>query len=159
MNDLMQMAQQITALLKPYIPDLLKAGAMAVGAESGKQIVATIWEKLKGKPHVLEAAKEVAEDPNDEDSLEILTRYIKRALKEDLELQAELTKLLPQIGVQASGERSVAIGGAVNNATIVTGDGNVIGSNNKQYNINAEKIIGSAIGDGNKVITERQSDD
>lgn len=57
----------------------------------------------------------------------------------------------PQVRVQASGERSVAIGGNVTNSPIVTGDGNIVGTGNVvqqgKYNINALLASGLEIGD------------
>ncbi len=162
MMDLAQLVQQITAALQPHLSTLLTAGETAAGTEGGKRIVSAIWEKLKGKPKVVEAAQELAEDPKDEDAQEIFARRIKKALKNDPELQAELTKLLSQAGsslVQASGDRAVAIGGNASGNTIITGDNNVVGSGNTVHNVRADKIIGSAIGDGSKVINRWRDDD
>ena len=57
----------------------------------------------------------------------------------------------PQVLVQASGARSVAIGGNVNSSTIITGDGNVIGTGNVvqrgKYNLNIQSASGLHIGD------------
>ena len=53
--------------------------------------------------------------------------------------------------VQASGERSVAIGGDVSGSTIITGNDNVVGSGNVvqrgKYNINMNQASGLHIGD------------
>jgi hypothetical protein len=53
--------------------------------------------------------------------------------------------------VVASGDRSVAIGGNANNSTIVTGDGNVVGTGNVvqrgKYNINIDTAQDMHIGD------------
>ena len=58
---------------------------------------------------------------------------------------------VPQVSVQASGERSVAIGGNVNSGSIVTGNNNVIGSSNVvqrgKYNLNAGSVQGLRVGD------------
>ena len=58
---------------------------------------------------------------------------------------------VPQVSVQASGERSVAIGGNVNGGTIITGDRNVVGSGNVvqqgNTNLNIHKASHFLIGD------------
>jgi hypothetical protein len=69
------------------------------------------------------------------------------------EIKPELQQ--PTNSVVASGERSVAIGRDANGATIVTGDGNVLGSNNTvqkvdqrgKYNVNLESASNLNIGD------------
>ena len=58
---------------------------------------------------------------------------------------------VPQVSVQASGERSVAIGGDVSGGTIISGDGNVVGTGNVlqqgKYNLNLQSASGLHIGD------------
>jgi hypothetical protein len=57
----------------------------------------------------------------------------------------------PRQVIQASGDRSVAIGGAANNSMIVTGDGNVVGTGNVvqrgKYNLNLHSASNLQIGD------------
>ncbi|GEM_PF-6172494 len=150
--------QQIVALLQPYLPALVMESAKAIGSEGGKRIVNAIWEKLKGKPKVVEAAQEVVEAQGNETLQSIFALRIEQALKDDHELLAELTELLSQAGnvAHTSGPGSIAIGGNVNGSTIVAGNNNIVGNNNTvqqgKYNIRADKITGSAIGDGSKVI-------
>ncbi len=147
------LVQQIVTLLQPYLPALLAEGAKAIGSEGGKRIVGTLWEKLKGKPKVVEAAKEMVEAHGDETVQGIFALRIEQAMKDDPALLAELTKLLSQTGnVLQAGARGVVIGGNANGATIITGDRNIVGSGNTVNNVRADKIIGSAIGDGSKVI-------
>lgn len=55
-------------------------------------------------------------------------------------------------GVQANGERSVAIGGSANGSTIITGNGNTVGNGNIQVN-NISSSSGIAIGHGSSSTT------
>jgi Caspase domain/Effector-associated domain 10 len=54
------------------------------------------------------------------------------------EVDFEAAESQPRQVVQALGDRSVAIGRDTNNATIITGDGNVVGSNNTVQNVNQQ---------------------
>jgi hypothetical protein len=79
----------------------------------------------KGLPSELEREPKVEEKPGD--------------------LDRQMTNVV------ASGDRSVAIGGDANNSTIVTGDGNVVGTGNVvqkgKYNINIDTAQDMHIGD------------
>jgi hypothetical protein len=67
--------------------------------------------------------QDAAEDPDDEDAAAALRQQIKRTLRDDEELRAELTNLLSSTSgtmtVTASGERAIA---AQTVNTAITGD-------------------------------------
>lgn len=73
----------------------------------------------------------------------------------ELEVDFEMVESQPRVVVQASGSRSVAIGGNANNSTVIPGDGNVVGTNNRvkninqsgKYNINIDEAKDMHIGD------------
>ncbi|MCU0571346.1 MAG: caspase family protein [Oculatellaceae cyanobacterium Prado106] len=56
------------------------------------------------------------------------------------EVDFESVENPPQQVVQAIGDRSVAIGGNASHSTIVTGDGNVVGNNNRVQQVNVEEM-------------------
>ncbi len=153
--DLAQLAQWVFTQLQPHLEVLVSSGVAAVGSGIGK----TLWEKLSRHEDVIQAAKKVAEKPQSPARKKQFLGTIEEVLEEDPSLQQEIIALMQQVAgntVQAIGDRSVAIGGHVNGSTIITGDNNVVGSGNTvqqgKYSIRADKITGSAIGDGSKVI-------
>lgn len=141
--DIGALASSLTTALVPLLPYLLKAGDKAA-EETGKEIAAqslewgkSLWSKLKPKvevkPEALEAAHDIAQDPDDQDAQAALRRQFRKLLTEDQSLVEEVSRWLEQgeaagIIVTASGERSVAIGGDVKGSTIVTGDRNKVRS-------------------------------
>ncbi|MFD4828613.1 hypothetical protein ACFWPV_01975 [Streptomyces uncialis] len=99
----------------------------------GLRVLHTIWShRPAGARGELETVvTEAAATPDDPDSLAALRQHIKRALREDPDLHAELLTLLrsaptPEpapLNVTASGERSIA---AHHIGTAVTGDHNTV---------------------------------
>jgi len=137
--DIGALASSLTTALVPLLPYLLKAGEKAA-EETGKAVAnqslewgKSLWSKLKpkveAKPEALEAAQDIAQNPDDQDAQAALRRQLKKLLTEDHSLAEEVTGWLEQgtaagINVTAAGERSVAIGGDAKSNTIITGDHN-----------------------------------
>lgn len=121
--DVSALAAAAVAYLAPFLPYLLKAGEKAA-EEGGKKLGAEAWEKAKAvwarlgskveaKPAAIEAARDLGENPDDEDARAALRLQLEKLL-EDTSLAAELQKLVGDlrpgvVNVIASGERSVAI--------------------------------------------------
>ncbi|MFF4689107.1 hypothetical protein [Streptomyces sp. NPDC001307] len=109
----------------------MESAAVDATANLGRRILQAVWrrgdDQRRGE---LEAAvQDVAVAPDDGDAAGALRQQIKRALRDDAELLAELARMLPATGetmrVTASGERSIAaktIGIAVtgDNTTVIT---------------------------------------
>lgn len=101
------------SILRPFLGELLeKGGELASGAgnaaaRSAGQAIEGIWELLfpsmKARPAALEAAKEAAAAPDDTDALEGLTAQLRRILRDDPELAAELASRVSE--VESSGDR------------------------------------------------------
>lgn len=139
--DIVALASSVTAVLVPLLPYLLKAGEKAA-EETGKTVAGQSWEwakslwtklapKVEAKSGALEAAKDAAQAPEDEDLQAALRVQLKKLLTEDQSLAEEVSRWLEQgkaagINVSAIGERSVAIGGDVNGSTIITGEQNKV---------------------------------
>ncbi len=134
-------ATTVTALA-PVLPYLLMAGEkaaeeaakdMSKGAyDFAKAIWTRLWPKVHAKEAAREAAEEVAKNPDDEDARAALRLQLKKLLAEDRGLADEIARLLEEgrkagAVVVASGERSVAVGGNISGATIITGDQNRLG--------------------------------
>ncbi|MEZ0395412.1 MAG: hypothetical protein ABWK53_03130 [Anaerolineales bacterium] len=136
---------QLAQILAPLLPYLLKGGielAKSAAGELGKKLSADAWEglkaladkirhKAKAKPALQEALTDAQSTPTDPDALAALRQQLKKLLQEDPALLAEATRLLasaPSGGktVNASGNRSVAIGGDVSGSVIITGDKNQV---------------------------------
>ena len=139
MNDLV--ASTVT-FLAPVLPYLLKAGEKAAeeaakevgkGAyDCAKAIWTRLWPKVQAKEAAREAAEDVAKNRDDADARVALRVQLKKLLAGDGGLADEISRLLEegrQAGavVVASGERSVAVGGNISGATIITGDQNKLG--------------------------------
>jgi hypothetical protein len=137
--DVTELVKQLTPMLIPFLPYLVKAGEKAA-EEAGKQLggeawgkVKTLWGRLQpsvqAKPAAQEAVQEVARNPQDADAQAALRLQLKKILTEDEALAHELVPLVQslqqtRISVIASGERSVAVGGSISGSTIITGDVN-----------------------------------
>lgn len=106
-----------------------ESAAVDATANVGRRILQAVWRRRDDQGRVeLEAAIQgTAEAPDDADAAAALRQQIKRALREDAELLAELTRMLSAAGetvnVTASGERSIA---AKTIGTAVTGDNTTI---------------------------------
>jgi hypothetical protein len=106
-----------------------ESSAVDATANLGRRILQAVWRRRdeQGQAELEAAVQDAAEAPEDEDAAAALRQQIKRALREDAELLAELARILPAPGetvnVTASGERSIA---AKTIGTAVTGDNTTI---------------------------------
>ncbi|MFE5908667.1 hypothetical protein ACFQ6B_06210 [Streptomyces wedmorensis] len=122
-----QAGPYLSAALGAYGAGVLaRAEDAAVGAtaNAGRSILHAVWRRRSaaGRPELEAAVREAAEEPGDADAAAALRQQIKRALREDPQLLAELAAQLPAAGsvtITASGERSIA---AQTIGTAVTGD-------------------------------------
>ncbi|MBD2255465.1 hypothetical protein [Nostoc parmelioides] len=144
----------LTTFLVPFLPYLLKAGEKATeeaGKKVGEKFGGDAWEKAKSlwaklspkveaKAAAIEAASDVAKDPEDKDALAALRLQLKKLLNEDSTLASEIVHLFEEAkqtgsvsNVIASGERAVALGSNASGNTISTGD-NVTHNQSKTTN-------------------------
>jgi hypothetical protein len=134
----------LTAFLSPFLPTLLRLGGKAVDkateSAAGKFGDAAfvkaqaIWGKLSPKVEAKEAAKEaaidVANNPEDEDSLAALRVQLKKLLEQDEELMRAIAAILEEdppngkagttIVQNVKGDRNQIIG-QMNGGTVTTG--------------------------------------
>ncbi|MFF7238414.1 hypothetical protein [Streptomyces collinus] len=102
-----------------------ESAAVDATANLGRQMLQTVWRRrdAQGRAELEAAVQDAAEAPEDADAAAAVRQQVKRALREDAELLAELVRMLPAAGeavtVTASGERSIA---AKTIGTAVTGD-------------------------------------
>ncbi|MEH0625999.1 hypothetical protein [Streptomyces stelliscabiei] len=107
----------------------MESAAADATANLGRRILQAVWRRRddQGRAELEVAVQEAAEAPDDEDAAAALRQHIKRALRDDVELLAELARMLPAAGetvhVTASGERSIA---AKTIGTAVTGDNTTV---------------------------------
>ena len=124
----------LTAFLSPFLPALMRAGESAVEAaatrvgsealEHAKALWARLRPKVDEKPAAAEAARKVADAPDDKRWQTALELQIEELLADDTDLAREIASLWERAnaaGVVAVGERSVAVQGDVS-GTIITGD-------------------------------------
>ncbi|MFJ4094586.1 hypothetical protein ACIPYS_23630 [Kitasatospora sp. NPDC089913] len=133
-GDIVQLVEQaspyLTAAVSAYGGAVLARAedtAVEATANLGRRILQAVWRRrTEPQQTALEAAvQDAAEAPDDPDAAAALRQQIKRALREDAELLAELAALLPaptagSVTITASGQRSIA---AHTITTAITGDG------------------------------------
>jgi hypothetical protein len=100
----------LTAFLSPFLPTLLRLGGKAVDkatesaagkfGEAAFAKAQAIWGKLSPQVEAKEAAKEaaidVANSPDDEDSLAALRVQLKKLLEQDQELMKAIAQILAE---------------------------------------------------------------
>ncbi|MBZ6258931.1 hypothetical protein KVH22_25790 [Streptomyces olivaceus] len=126
-----QAGPYLSAALGAYGAGILaRAEDAAVGAtaNAGRSILHAVWRRRSpsGRQELEAAVREAAEEPEDADTAAALRQQIKRTLRENPQLLAELAAQLPAAGavtITASGERSIA---AQTIGTAVTGDNTTI---------------------------------
>ncbi|MCX5247858.1 hypothetical protein OG895_22035 [Streptomyces sp. NBC_00201] len=134
--EIVQLVEQtgpyLTAAVGAYgMGVLARAEDAAVDATAnlGQRILQVVWQRrdAQGRAELEAAVQDTAEAPDDADAAAALRQQIKRALRDDAELLAELARILPvgegTVNVTASGERSIA---AKTIGTAVTGDNTTI---------------------------------
>lgn len=131
---------QLVGQAGPYLTTAVGAYGVAVltraedaavdaTANLGRRMLQAVWRRrdAQGRAELEAAVQDTADAPGDEDAAAALRQQIKRALREDAELLAELARILPvggeTVNVTASGERSIA---AKTIGTAVTGDNTTI---------------------------------
>jgi hypothetical protein len=141
--DVNTLVAPVVAVLAPAVPYLLGKVRDVAATEAIKKLGKTTWDaagkvwarlwpKIEAKEGPRQAVEVLATTPDDADAQAALRMHIKKMLAEEPSLAEELAQLLDKahragVTVAAIGPRSVAIGGRADRATIVTGDGNVIG--------------------------------
>ncbi|WP_345610021.1 hypothetical protein [Streptomyces sanyensis] len=106
-----------------------ESAAVDATANLGRRILQAVWHRRdeQGRGELEAAVQDAADAPEDADAAAALRQQLKRALREDTELLADLARMLPAAGetvnVTASGERSIA---AKTIGTAVTGDNTTI---------------------------------
>ncbi|MEU2552243.1 hypothetical protein ABZ589_11155 [Streptomyces sp. NPDC013313] len=93
----------------------------------GQRILQSLWRRGNeaGRAELERVVDEAADEQDDAYSAAVLSRLLRRALRDDPGLQEELSALLPApaagtVTITASGERSIA---AQHIRTAITGDG------------------------------------
>ncbi len=134
----MDFVTPLLGLLVPHLPGLLKKAAEDVAGEGAKKAVfaavpagvKAIWEKLLPKVEKNPVAKAsvaaVVDQPENQDSLEMLKLALKQVLqgieKSEPELVAELRKLMDEDKADASGGNSATVTAGTIYSSVV-GDG------------------------------------
>lgn len=107
MIDIPTLAKEVTTLLVPLMPYLVKAGekaaetaAQEIGKEGwgkAKALWQRLWQGREEKEAVVEAMQDVIAQPEDEDAVTALRLQIKKALAEDNLLVREITALVQEL--------------------------------------------------------------
>jgi hypothetical protein len=140
MLDVTLLAKDITTLLVPAIPFLLKGGEKAFEEASKKiggdtwELAKSTWEKLislsKSNDEVGKAAGEIVNNPSDQDAQAALPFQIKKLLNDaPEELRQEIYNILNKTE-NTSGKTSIIIGGVhFSEGSRVANSGNIVGGN------------------------------
>ena len=141
--DITSLANEAIGYLAPAMPFLLATGKTLrdkaiekVGqnfGEEGFRFGKSLWGKLsskvEAKPAALEAAKDLAADPNNADNQASFRKELKKILADDEALASEIKQILEEakaadVNVVQSGDRNISsVGDHIININI-TGDGN-----------------------------------
>ncbi|WP_405907788.1 hypothetical protein OG742_23205 [Streptomyces sp. NBC_00828] len=96
----------------------------------GQRILQAMWRRRdeSGRTELERVVHEAADEQDDAYTRTVLSRLLKRALREDPELRDELAAMLPApaagtVNITAAGERSIA---AQDIGTAITGDGHIL---------------------------------
>ena len=128
------------AFLAPALGFLLTTGK-SVSERAVDSLGAHAWEHaqrlwgrlrpaLETRAAAEEAARDLAERPDDEEARAALGWQLRKAVDADPALAADLEQLWSAArrgGVVAGAERSIAVGGAIAHSTVITGDHNRLG--------------------------------
>src|ERR1051325_3330465 len=104
--DIAALSSSVTTALVPLLPYLLKAGDKAA-EETGKLVAGQSWEwgkslwtklkpKVEAKQAALEAAQDVAQEPEDQYAKAAFRQQLKKLLTEDQSLAEEVNRWLEQ---------------------------------------------------------------
>ena len=160
--DVPELVKNVVAFLAPALPYLVgkiadaaaEVGVEKIGEKAWQRATA-LWTKLRGHKEVEAAAQEVAAAPQDEDAQAALRLQVRKLLMQDAALAQEVAQLWQEVKsadvnttVIASGDRSVAAGGAIS-GTVITGDQTV--HQQGKYNIHIDEAKGTVIGDNTRV--------
>ena len=141
MTDLAVLAHDVTTHLIPALPYLVKIGEGAA-TETGKKLLGGAWDstkalwdklrtKVETKPAALEAAQDLATNPNDADSQATLRNQLKKLLNEDQSFATEIEQLFNK-AKEVSGSQVSATHGGIAFGDNATGNiaitGGVIGN-------------------------------
>lgn len=117
------LADTLTTMLAPALPFLVKGGEDVVRqagkklGEEGLDLAKKLWGKLRPKaeasPVVQAAVDEVAATPDNADAQENLSLQLRRALKADPNLAAELERMIEAAGPRLSHQATVHGSGAI----------------------------------------------
>ncbi len=122
MTDLAVLAHDVTTYLTPFLPVLLKKAGEAVVTETTKKAVGETWDatkalwtrmksKVEEKPAALEAAQDLATNPNDADSQATLRNQLKKLLNEDQSFATEIEQLFNKAKEVSGSQVSATHGG------------------------------------------------
>ena len=141
----MELAALVTSLLSPFFPHLLKLGqpvAEEAGKKLGEKLGEGAWEtakqvwvkvapKVNEKPLAMGAVEALAEDTQDEDAKDTLTKQVKKlldaspefakALQQLLEADSEAVARVLTIAQTVRGDKNIVIGDASGSITITQG--------------------------------------
>jgi hypothetical protein len=138
MTDLVQLSNDLASSLAPFIPYLLDLGKRA-GEEAAVRFGAeawgwakTVWDRLADRlpePQARSAIEQLSRQPDSSEARVVLAWELRGILEEDTTLAQSLHQLLQQqpqqiqsiVIANASGERSIAVGGNVEGSA-ATGD-------------------------------------
>jgi hypothetical protein len=129
------LADAVTTFLAPAMPYLVTGGKEVVEkagkklSEEGLEVARKLWGKLRPKveaaPMARGAADEIAKAPDDPEAQETLSIQIRKILKADAALAAELTRL-----IEAAGQRTTNQAALYGTGAIAQGPGAVAAGQN-----------------------------
>jgi hypothetical protein len=138
--DVTTISSELLAWLAPFLPHLVRLGertAEEAGRRLGEEAwehAKLLWDRLRGsleqRPAAMEAVRDAAAAPDDDDATGALRLQLRKLLASDETLAEEVRRLLaerpgatgPSLTVTASGDRAIAVGHDVISSRLDTGD-------------------------------------
>lgn len=105
---MLELAQQITALIGPVVPYLLIGGTKAA-EKAGEKLGADVWDKVKDiwkklcsdkADHLGEIARDLAVDPENNEIKQAFAEEVKKLIEENPDLAIELASLVESQVIQ-----------------------------------------------------------
>ena len=122
-------ATTAVAVLAPYLKKGGEKLAEKVMGEKLTEGASKLWhairDKFKGKPAALEAARDFAANPTDEDNQAAFRKELRKAQEGDAHFAAEAKRLLIEAGASADRVTNVGSGAVATHGGVAAGEGGV----------------------------------
>jgi hypothetical protein len=140
-----QLADQVVKALQPVILAFFQSAAVEAGrrtAGAAWESLAELWEKLRSRGRVAEAAQELAGRPDDPDALAALRLAIRKALEADPALAEQVAGIMGRPQVVSYIKTGDVKGSRITGVRAKPGENKDISSTVETNNVEGSTIFG-----------------